>query len=73
MNPESLQIHCVPQDWEDPSSVVDNDELPFESIDNPGEWSIVFPSDQYLRIWQVVASQSINIIVFQMDAFQLRI
>ena len=39
VNPESLQIHCVPDDWEDPPPAVEKDEPPFESIDNPGEWS----------------------------------
>ena len=39
VNPESLQIHCVSDDWEDPHPAVEKDEPPFESIDNPGEWS----------------------------------
>ena len=39
VNPESLQIHCVPDDWQDPPPDVGKDEPPFESIDNPGEWS----------------------------------
>ena len=39
VNPEILQIHCVPDDWEDPPPNVGKDEPPFESIDNSGEWS----------------------------------
>ena len=39
VNPESLQIHNVPDDWKDPPPAIDKDEPPFESIDNPGEWS----------------------------------
>ena len=38
-DPESLQIHNVPDYWEVPSPAVEKGETPFESIDNPGEWS----------------------------------
>ena len=35
MNPESLQIHCILDDWEDLSTAIDNDEPPLQFIDNP--------------------------------------
>ena len=40
MNHKSLQIHRVPNNWEDPSPAIDKDEATFESIYNSGQWSI---------------------------------
>ena len=37
VNPDSLLIHCVPDDLQDPPPAIDKDEPPFECIDNPGE------------------------------------
>ena len=36
MNHKSLQIHFVPNNWEDPSPAIDKDEATFESIYNSG-------------------------------------
>ena len=39
INVESLKIHCVSDNWEDPAPTIEKDVPPFKSIDNPVEWS----------------------------------
>ena len=70
VNPESLQIRCVPDDWEDPPPDVGKDEPPFESIDNPGEWS----SFSFRLVFKKSAgsSRAKYQYHFQLDVFQLR-
>ena len=37
--PENVKIHCVPEDWVNPAPNTEKNEPPFDSIDNPGQWS----------------------------------
>ena len=63
VNPENLQIHYVPDDWEDRSPAVEKDEPSFESIDNPGDWSS-FSFRPVFKKSVVAATQNINTIVY---------
>ena len=38
-NTEDLRVHCVPNDWVDPSPCIPEGEPPFNELDNPGDWS----------------------------------
>jgi len=38
-NPEQLEIHWVPDDWQNPPTKTEKNEPEFKDIDNPGDWS----------------------------------
>ena len=58
-------------DYEDPSPAVDKDKPSFKFIDNTGEWS-TFALRSVFKKLGCSSTRNISIIVFQLDAFQLR-